>query len=262
MRKEVIGDATLYLGDCRDILPDLEMVDVVITSPPYNTLKSGGKPSGMHKESRWHIRSHDESYFDEMHEDDYQLWQNNILGMCMDRSKGLCWFNHKIRYRNGVGIHPVRLYKASIYCEVIWSRPGSVALNNRRFALSHEHLIAFGKPHYWDDSENTRFTVWNINPEINSEHPVAFPLKLVSPCVKSSCPESGIVLDPFMGSGTTGVAALNLGRKFIGIEKEPEYFEIACKRISDAEKQGDLFINNPGTPKHIQMTFETNDASE
>jgi DNA modification methylase len=80
--------------------------------------------------------------------------------------------------------------------------------------------------------------------------------------VKSSCPESGIVLDPFMGSGTTGVATLNLGRKFIGIEKEPEYFEIACKRISDTEKQGDLFINNPGHPKRIQMTFETNDAPE
>jgi DNA modification methylase len=56
----------------------------------------------------------------------------------------------------------------------------------------------------------------------------------------------GIVLDPFMGSGTTGVAAVQMGRQFIGIEREPKYFDIACRRIEEAQRQGDMFIERPG----------------
>jgi len=253
VRKEQIGDATLYLGDCLDILPTLGNVDAVVTSPPYNTLVSGKKPSGMHRESNWHTRSHEESYFDEMPEEEYQFWQNKILNECLNVSNGICWFNHKIRFRNGVGIHPARMYHAPIYCEVIWSRPGSVALNNRRFALSHEHLLGFGRPHYWDDKENTKFTVWRINPDIGSDHPVAFPIELITPCVRSSSPFGGIILDPFMGSGTTGVACAKLGRKFIGIEICEDYFNIAVKRITDAYRQGDLFINAEANHKKAEQ---------
>lgn len=70
-------------------------------------------------------------------------------------------------------------------------------------------------------------------------HPTEKPVPLLQKLVKKL---PGIVLDPFMGSGTTGVACMRLGRRFIGIEIEPRYFDIACKRIDDAQRQGDMFI--------------------
>ena len=70
-----------------------------------------------------------------------------------------------------------------------------------------------------------------------TEHPTQKPLEIIRTWVENSCPEGGIVLDPFMGSGTTGVACVQTGRNFIGIEIEPKYFEIAEKRIAEAQLQ-------------------------
>ena len=80
----------------------------------------------------------------------------------------------------------------------------------------------------------------------NELHPTQKPIELMQKVVGWT---SGTVLDPFMGSGTTGVACVKMGRKFIGIEREPQYFEIACKRIEDAYRQGDLFVAPPAPEK-------------
>lgn len=122
-------------------------------------------------------------------------------------------------------------------------------MNARKFAPSHEFFYGFGVPHYWDDSFNILMSVWRVTPQTFVGHPCPFPIELVSPIIKASVPPNGSVLDPFMGSGTTGVACAKLGRKFIGIEIEPKYFDIACKRIEDAYRQGDLFIEPPKKEK-------------
>ena len=86
-----------------------------------------------------------------------------------------------------------------------------------------------------------------------TDHPTQKPIKLMLWCIaKIGNPET--ILDPFMGSGTTGVAAMQLGRKFIGIEREPKYFDIACKRIEDAQRQTSLFEHEKSTPL-VQPTF-------
>jgi site-specific DNA-methyltransferase (adenine-specific)/modification methylase len=86
-------------------------------------------------------------------------------------------------------------------------------------------------------------------------HPSQKPIALMRWCIEQAgVSESGIILDPFMGSGTTGVAAVKLGRKFIGIEIEPKYFDIACRRISEALKQPDMFIERPAPPKQESWT--------
>ena len=79
------------------------------------------------------------------------------------------------------------------------------------------------------------------------EHPTQKPVEVMRWCIGFI--EGGTILDPFMGSGTTGVAAVQLGRKFIGIEIDPKYYDIACRRIEEATRQGDLFIERPPEPK-------------
>jgi len=237
----IIGDCQLYCGDCLDILPQLPdgSVDAVVTSPPYNTLPKSHKPSGLHGQrksgmNRWIERAAN-GYDDAMDEDEYQRWLLDVFEKCRCVCMGLIWVNHKIRYRNGEAIHPARIFPWPIYCEVIWDRHGSMALNCKRYAPSTEHLIGFGRPVVWNDELNGLLSVWRLGfDRDNNDHPCAFPCVLAERPIKSSTPNKGTVLDPFMGSGTTGVACAKTNRKFIGIEIEPKYFDIACKRIQQA----------------------------
>ena len=83
--------------------------------------------------------------------------------------------------------------------------------------------------------------MWRLPTEPKEFHPTAKPIRLMEIQINASTNENDIVLDPFMGSGTTGIASMNLKRKFIGIEREQKYFDIACKRIEDAQRQVCLF---------------------
>jgi len=82
--------------------------------------------------------------------------------------------------------------------------------------------------------------LWQDQPE----HPTQKPVKLMRWCIGCLPEPNQTILDPFMGSGTTGVAAVQMGRKFIGIEREERYFQIACRRIEDAQRQGDFFVES------------------
>lgn len=98
--------------------------------------------------------------------------------------------------------------------------------------------------------------VWPFAIERGGQHPTQKPVALMRHIVKVSTRDGGSILDPFMGSGTTGVAAVKLGRKFIGIEIEPKYFDIACKRISEALKQPDMFVEQPKAREHQMGMFD------
>ena len=225
----------IYNCDCREVLPTVDC-DITVTSPPYNTLPTKHAPSGLHGErksgvNKW-IDKASNGYFDARPEDEYQAWLWSIIAQCVVRSKGLVWINHKIRYRDGVALHPVRMFPLPIYSEIIWDRGGSMALNCKRYAPSHEGLWAFGTPHYWDDTLNTKMSVWRLSADNGTDgHPCAYPLEIARRPIESSCPLDGTVFDPFMGSGTTLVAAKLSGRKAIGIEIEERYCEIAARRL-------------------------------
>jgi DNA modification methylase len=231
---------TLHHGDCLEILRTLPSgsVDAVVTSPPYNTLPSKHAPSGLHADrksgiNKW-INKAANGYADQRDEGEYQEWLREVVAECLRVSRGLVWINHKVRYRDGFAVHPARMLPFPIYAEVIWDRGGSMALNCKRYAPSHECLLAFGERAYWDDSLNTTMSVWRISAQRSEDHPCPFPIEIARRPIVSSCPPGGTVLDPFMGSGTTGVACMQTGRKFIGIEIDPGYFEIARKRIEAA----------------------------
>lgn len=227
---------TIYHGDCRELLPkmDGESFDCAVTSPPYNTLPTTHAPSGLHGErksgvNKW-IKKAAEGYFDAMPELDYQRMVCAVVQECLRVCRGIVWINHKVRFRGGVGIHPVRFIDAPLYSEVVWDRAGSMALNCRRFSPSHECFYGFGSPHYWNDEGNKMMSVWRIPPQLSELHPCPYPVVLPLRLIQAACPEAGVVFDPFLGSGTTAVAAKQLNRKCIGIEIEERYCEIAANR--------------------------------
>ena len=224
-------------GDCLDIMKDIpdNSVDLVITSPPYNKNSANRKCS---KTDSWSKANIDYgSYKDNLPEKKYQEWQKKIIKECVRIIKptGSIFYNHKYRIVGHKIISPEEWLNEFIIRQVIiWDRKSSCVLEPIRFMPTIEQI-------YWITKERKTpyFTkqgfqykdVWRISPEKGNEHPAPFPLQIAERCVLSACPENGIILDPFLGSGTTAVAAQALGRRFIGIEISEKYCEIARPRL-------------------------------
>ena len=238
----IIGNATLYLGDCRDILPTLPKVDVVVTSPPYNLVKEGSGGSTTTFNS--HEDRFAEWYPDELPEAEYQEQQREIVRLCLAVCNGSVFYNHKVRYaisRRGAVYHPLDwLREFPLWCEIIWDRCGALGNNTPRYAIQDERIYQFGRPSHFDRAGLS--TIWRFPPESGTGHVCAYPVELPRRCIATTTTPGMTALDPFMGSGTTGVAAAQMGRKFIGIELHEPYFDIACHRIEQAQRQGDLFV--------------------
>ena len=195
---------TLYLGDCREILPTLGKVDAVVTDPPY--------PDWLATELR------------------YSADAVAILSV-VDCHQFVFWSpradfplpNTAIHIWHKTGAGDIASY------ERIFERNGGRAcLVFEGNPISNRVMAQFARDEWHD-------------------HPTQKPISLLRELVRKTTGET--IFDPFMGSGTTGVAAVNLGRRFIGIEIEPKYFDIACRRISDALARPDLFIERPAPAK-------------
>lgn len=240
MRIETIGNATLYLGDCLDILP-LIKADACLTSPPYNL----GGFHQMHggNSAKWKY----EGIPDDMPEDDYQNWQTNICELIFKVSSGPMFYSHKNRIVNGRLISPLAwLEKTSwvVHQAVVVNKGSGANVDKRRFFPVHEHLYVLLKSAK-DSLENKHCLtdVWFVGDEQtnrkDANHPAVMPESVALKCLSATNAQT--ILDPFMGTGTTGVSCANLGRKFIGIEIEPKYFDIACERIENAYRQQRMF---------------------
>ena len=217
MRIEQIGDATLYLGDCMDILPTLDKVDAVITDPPYGINEAAGK-----NKSRTNLAVAKDYGNDDW---DKSPPPDDLIELI--RTKG--------QFQAFFGGNYFKLPPTS--CWLVWDK------------LNGDNDFADCELAWTNWPKAVRRLQWRWNGMIrqgNEEryHPTQKPLEVMK-WVITLCPKSETILDPFMGSGTTGVAAIQMGRKFIGIEREPKYFDIACKRIEQASKQVDMFIEQP-----------------
>ena len=230
-REEIIGDCRLILGDCLEILPTLGNVDAVVTDPPYgmgfNTDSrrfSGGARDiqrGAGRADRLIIG--DDKPFDPAHWLAFPeaiLWGANHYAQRLPVGSTLIWLK---KYHEQYGTF---LSDA----EVGWQKGG-------------HGVYAFHAP----DSPARRRNEFD-GQSGDTAHPTQKPIALMGWCIERVAAET--ILDPFMGSGTTGVACVNLGRKFIGIEIEPKYFDIACRRIEAAYAQPRLFAEP--TPKMKQ----------
>jgi site-specific DNA-methyltransferase (adenine-specific) len=242
VRVEVIGDAQLFLGDCLDILPTLGKVDCVLTDPPYgdkthDNAKSNAGGGGGAKAI------------------DFKAIDFKAIGAVLDACAPLCdgWVVANMEWRHiaQLEFEPHQFYELIRFGVWVKSNP-MPQISADRPANGWEgiaYLYPRGKTKAWRGGGC--HGNW-IGPVItNGDHPTGKPLAMVSQWVGRFTEHGATILDPFMGSGTTGVAALQAGRKFIGIEREPKYFDIACRRIEQAHKQGRLF--EPERPKAEQM---------
>ena len=214
-RKETIGDCTLYLGDCMEVMPTLGKVDAVVTDPPYGIGESGGSFRGrkkngkksthrVHKRKQWDNKRPNEEILKLISRPETKsiVWGGNYFADLFPPSKGWLYWDKLMGGDFADG-------------ELAWT---NIDRALRKFTLCNK---MHGK-----------------------QHPTQKPVALMEWCLEF-LPEAQTILDPFMGSGTTLVACAKLGRSGIGIELDPDYFNIACERVEKAYQQADLFVAPP-----------------
>lgn len=221
-REETIGDCRLICADCREVLPTLGKVDAVVTDPPYGL---GDKWQGGNAASkaRWKLNDGGAAI-------DWDDSISDALPAALDHANdAIVWGGnyYSLPPRRGWLIWDkiVREFTSG-HVEMAWS---TLDQPTRAFNYAHAQLASEGK-----------------------FHPTQKPLPLMIWCIRQLS-DAHTILDPFMGSGTTGVACVKLGRKFIGIEIEEKYHSIACRRIEQAYSQPDFFVERPAPPKQEVM---------
>lgn len=258
-RKEVIGECTLYLGDCLEIMPILPQVGAVFTSPPYNLgVSTGGGLKGAGKTALWKrsmnggLSAGYATYSDAMPPAEYREWQKTFLLECWSKlnDDGVIFYNHKPRVQAGLLETPLDLNPGlPVRQIIIWARSNGINFATTHFQPRHEWVVMFSKEHFRLASQSLSGLgdVWTIEVQQGQPHPAPFPLELPNRAL--SAIKAGVVLDPFMGIGTTGAAAVKNGHSFIGIEIDEGYFDIACERIRKAYTQPDMFVERAPDPK-------------
>ncbi len=225
VRIEKIGKTTLYLGDCMKIMPTLDPVDMVMTDPPFKTISGGLTPR---RDYGWRVSV--------VSKNDGKIFKHNDIKpeIYMPAIAACCASNADV-YVMTNNITMLSLMNAAAMAELkfhnflVWQKNNKIA--NRWYMKELEYVLYFwkGKARMINDRGSSQ--VFKAPNPRNKLHPTEKPVALMEHYILNSTNEGDTVLDPFMGSGTTGVACANLGRKFIGIELDPEYFQIAWERV-------------------------------
>ena len=222
-----------------------ESVDLVITSPPYNLKNSTGNGMKDGRGGKWANAALQKGYThhaDCMPHDEYVKWQISCLTEMLRviKDDGAIFYNHKWRVQNGllqdrhdiISTFPVRQI-------IIWKRAGGLNFNAGYFLPTYEVIYLIAKPKFkLAPKANAYGDVWEFTQEMGNPHPAAFPARLIERIVSSTTAQ--LILDPFMGSGTTAIASINHKRDYIGIELSPEYCVMARTRIKRHESQAVL----------------------
>ena len=229
---------------CGDSLTELkklpsESIDLIITSPPYNIKNSKGNTVG--KNEKRHFKGHKGKLFtegydvcaDNMDDDEYERWQHEILTECMRviKDDGAIFYNHKFRIcGKRLKDHAHILEGLPVRQMIIWDRQGGLSFNNAFFLPNYEIIYMIAK----DNFKLLPYAcnvgdIWRFRPVVRSPHPAPFPIGIPKRIISSTAAD--VVLDPFMGSGTTAAAAKMLGRHYIGFDISPKYCEIARDRV-------------------------------
>jgi len=224
IQKQAIGDATLYCGDCLEILPTLGKVDAVVTDPPYGVNYEGS--TTKHGKNGGRYLSFDDT-------------PENVKKICVPAVRLAVGLARSAAITPGLAnafqYDEPRAWGCIFYPSGANSGPWGF--------ICSQPIFYYGKDPYLAKSLGSRPNGFSTTEATDRSvaHPCPKPIKQTEWLVNRTSFECESVLDPFMGSGTTGVACANLGRKFIGIEIEERYFQIACERIEAAYAQGRLF---------------------
>lgn len=239
MEARTIGSATLYLGNCLDVMPTLGTVDHIIGDPAYEDIMHAAKASGRHLRTDGgpELKPLDFASIDAIREPFVSI----AAGMCGGWFIMFCTPEGVARWADVINPSPIKYKRACV-----WVKPDATPqMNGQGPAAGAENFVVA-----W---AGTGFSRWNAggkrgvythmtnNAERTGLHPTEKPRRLMAEIIADFTSAGQTILDPFMGSGTTGVASVQMGRPFVGIEMNPTYFELACKRIENAQRQGSLF---------------------
>lgn len=240
---------TIVCGDIVQVIkkiPD-RALDLVVTSPPYNLKNSTGNGMKDGRGGKWSNAALVKGYShhsDNMPHAEYVKWQRKCLREMMRvlKEDGAIFYNHKWRVQNGLLQDRHDIVKGfPVRQIIIWKRKGGINFNAGYFLPTYEVIYLIAKPKFkLAPKANAYGDVWEFTQEMNNDHPAAFPVSLIDRIISST--NARVILDPFMGSGTTAVAAKALERHYIGIEISPQYCEMAEKRL-----QGNLYQSRQTT---------------
>lgn len=218
----IMGNVTLYLGDCLELLPAIAHVDAVVTDPPYGilNLEGAGSTTAIRKSPR-------------------QMGSGTLKNRILNTSD--------VRWDAAPSAETFALLRGMSTSQIIWG--------GNYFPLPPARgILVWDKEQPWTNFSQVELAWTSLQRPAalyrgrsgspDKEHPTQKPLQLMAWCL-SFLPEGATVLDPYMGSGTTGVACAMSGRPFVGIERDPAYFAIACRRIDDALRQPRLLLEAP-----------------
>jgi len=253
IRKEVqIGDCRLLLGDCLEILPTLGRVDAVVTDPPYLVSK-GGFATNLQLEGGfggW-MKEYGNQGDIVQCDLDFDEW----LPLIFESTKENCQVYFMSNGRNLKAMQTAaEAVGFRLHTILVWDK--RAALPNKYYQNVTEFALFMFKGKAFTINDPASKNLVSIFQRDESSHPTEKPVSLMASWVKNSTATGGAVLDPFMGSGTTGVACAQTGRAFIGVELHEPYFNIACRRIQDAYDRPDLFIDQPKAPEPKQEAMQ------
>ena len=256
----------IHQGDALELMrqmPD-ECVDLVVTSPPYNLHNStGGGAKNSGRSGKWRSGRYEAlsqgygAYSDDMPRDEYVAWQRDCLAEMVRLLKptGAIFYNHRPRMQAGLQETPREILEGFLIRDsIIWDKGGGINHTPYAFTPAYEviYLIVKEAQPGWTRVQGRDWTnVWSIPREKDASHPAPFPLDLPLRCIQAS--DAQVILDPFMGSGTTAVAAVMEGRDYIGIELNAEYCEAARSRVASViPSPGELHpVTHPVTDSAI-----------
>jgi DNA modification methylase len=239
-RIETIGRATLYLGDCLEVMQTFEPVDHIVADPPYEASLHAAKAhmSNLRKDGGPELQEIDFDCIDPIRDRYVKI----AATLCSGWFIAFCTVEGARQWADCINTSAMKYKRACI-----WVKPDSTPQFNGQGPAQGAEVFVTA----WAGTGHAR---WNAggkrgvyrhlvnNPEREGTHPTEKPRRLMAEIIADFTNAGQTILDPFMGSGTTGVAAVQMGRDFIGIEREERYFDIACHRIEQAQRQADLFI--------------------
>ena len=228
----------IILGDVLDVMKRLPTgsVDLIVTSPPYNLKNSSGNGLKDGRGGKWENASLMNGYqdhTDDMPYDEYCKWQRACLRQMLRLipNDGAIFYNHKWRVQKGILQDRQEIVKGfPVRQIIIWKRKGGINFNPGYFLPTYEVIYIIAKPGFkLAKGANKHGDVWEITQEMNNPHPAPFPTELTDRIISSTTAK--LILDPFAGSGTTGVSAVNNGRNYILIDNSRKYCELAKARL-------------------------------
>lgn len=240
----------IYCEDCLETLARMDdnSIDLIVTSPPYN---KNAYATDKGSDKSWSaLRGRQipyDKYDDNLPPNVYEDWQKQVISQCLRVLKphGSMFYNHKDIIVDGIIIPPKWVYDFKIHQQIIWNRGSSLANDPHYFQPITEYIywiVKEPKQVYFDKSQCVfRQSIWNINFEINTQHPAPFPKNLVGNIIKGCTKENDVIYDPFMGSGTTALMAVKFKRNYIGSEISQDYVDMANNRIYNETRQLSLF---------------------